>query len=188
MPVHNDDVNNAFPAISDDVWIDLDIEMNDNDEFAVLEHEAFDITSSDFLNIEPPPQTGGKIEDAPQYHGNGNLYQMNFIPDSASPNLVASSSDQYLKEHQTRASVHSAQLPFLTSSELNERMEQSVSRLAMSMKRSEMSRQRILQNSNGYNASMITTLLGPSSTLASGLSQSRRVVGSYMNHVGNNSM
>eukprot|EP00553_Chaetoceros_curvisetus_P005242 CAMPEP_0204617298 /NCGR_PEP_ID=MMETSP0717-20131115/4310_1 /ASSEMBLY_ACC=CAM_ASM_000666 /TAXON_ID=230516 /ORGANISM="Chaetoceros curvisetus" /LENGTH=159 /DNA_ID=CAMNT_0051630785 /DNA_START=1 /DNA_END=480 /DNA_ORIENTATION=- len=159
--------------------------MNDNDEFAVLEHEAFDITSSDFLTIEPPHT--GKIEDTPQHHGNGNLYQMNFIPDSASPTIVTSS-DHYLKEHQTRASVHSAQLPFLTSSELNERMEQSVSRLAMSMKRSEMSRQRILQNSNGYSSSMITNLLGTSSTLASGLSQSRRVVGSYMNHVGNNSM
>jgi|EP01083_Nonionella_stella_P195709 hypothetical protein len=203
MTAVNEMLSNSL-TIPDDVWVDLDIAMNEN-EFEVLQHEAFDVTSNDFLEIAPESSDDTNDLDLDQDYFRDELaieslkqqsYRINSTSDTASPTMVAS--DEFMKTTRsnssamdTDASVHSAQLPFLTSSELDQRMEQSVSRLALSMKRSEMSRQRILQNGGGYHqhqTNMFSTFIGTSSTLATGISHGRKAVGSYMYHVGNATM
>jgi len=203
MTAVNEMLSNSL-TIPDDVWVDLDIAMNEND-FEVLQHEAFDVTSNDFLEIAPESSDETNDLDLDQDYFRDELaieslkqqsYRANSTSDSASPTMVAS--DEVMKTTRsnssamdTDASVHSAQLPFLTSSELDQRMEQSVSRLALSMKRSEMSRQRILQNGGGYHqhqTNMFSTFIGTSSTLATGISHGRKAVGSYMYNVGGATM
>lgn len=206
MTVANEMLSNSL-TIPDDVWVDLDIAMNEN-EFEVLQHEAFDVTSNDFLEIAPesPDETNNDLDLDQDYFRDElaieslkqKSYRMDSTSDIASPTMVAS--DEIMKSTRnksnsnamdTDASVHSAQLPFLTSSELDQRMEQSVSRLALSMKRSEMSRQRILQTGGGYHqhqTNMFSTFIGTSSTLATGISHGRKAVGSYMYHVGGATM
>lgn len=203
MAAVNEMLSNSL-TIPDDVWVDLDIAMNEND-FEVLQHEAFDMTNNDFLEIAPDSSDETNDLDLDKDYFKDELaieslkhqsYPSNFISETASPTMVAS--EEFMKTTtsnsnamDTDVSVHSAQLPFLTSSELDQRMEQSVSRLALSMKRSEMSRQRILQNGGGYHqhqTNMFSTFIGSSSTLATGLSHGRKAVGSYIYHVGSATM
>jgi len=81
------------------------------------------------------------------------------------------------------ASVQSAQLPFLTPMELDQQLDQSISRLALSMKRSELSREQVLKKGGVASSAVgLSHLLrgGSSSTLSSGRSHLR----SYMHHMG----
>ena len=62
------------------------------------------------------------------------------------------SCDESIISQRTDASVQSAQLPFMTPIELDQQLEDTMSRLAMSMKRSEKSRQRVIWNKSSFNA------------------------------------
>ena len=88
---------------------------------------------------------------------------------------------------QTDVSAQSAQLPFMTPIELDEQLEHSMSRLALSMKRSEMSRQRVICNESSLNASVFRSLLaGPSSFRSNDNYANARSphIGSYMSQMG----
>jgi len=90
---------------------------------------------------------------------------------------------------QTDVSVQSAQLPFMTPIELDEQLEHSMSRLALSMKRSEMSRQRVIHNESSLNAnsfSLQSLLSGPSSSRSNDNYANARSphIGSYMSQLG----
>ena len=88
------------------------------------------------------------------------------------------------------ASVQSAQLAFMTPIELDQQLDQSMSRLALSMKRSELSRQQVINNpsetvSNPFALSILLRGTSAGSTKRaharySGSSQLR----SFINHVG----
>lgn len=97
-----------------------------------------------------------------------------------------------VSDTKTDISVQSAQLPFFTPTELDQQLEESVSRLAQSMKRSEMSRQRVLEHGSGVNTTTfgLSNLfgVGAHSTLSASISQSRSHFRSYLNNVGHNTM
>uniref|UniRef100_A0A7S3QAM8 Uncharacterized protein n=1 Tax=Chaetoceros debilis TaxID=122233 RepID=A0A7S3QAM8_9STRA len=159
--------------MSENMWPDLDMIVMDIDEYEIMQQEIFDVVpSNDFLEMElqqkqdsldlngdffdtemcmnedPHQQkiTTCSMEDPMKQH----TCQLNYVSDHESLETVPSAADPDIINSTITFAVHrSAPCPYfpsILSSELEERMEQSISRLAMSMKRSEMSRQRILEN------------------------------------------
>lgn len=99
-----------------------------------------------------------------------------------------------VSELNTDASVQSAQLAFLTPMELDQQLDQSMSRLTSSMKRSELSRQRVISNPSGMipNPFGLSVLLGNTSAKATRhgtnalVKSGRSHLRSYINHMGSN--
>ena len=69
------------------------------------------------------------------------------------------SCDESILSQRTDASVQSAQLPFMTPIELDQQLEDTMSNLALSMKRSAVSRQRVIWNWNksSFNANLFSS-------------------------------
>ena len=65
--------------------------------------------------------------------------------------------DESILSQRTDASVQSAQLPFMTPIELDQQLEDTMSRLDSSMKRSAMSRQRVICNQSSFNANLFSS-------------------------------
>ena len=154
---------------------DHDIAMDDN-EFEIFSNELFDAvpTGNDFFETEIPVSSSGKHEldfldlEGTEMCMDEDLHQqqttsmedphqmqtcqLNYVSDPESPSatVVSSSSCSSIRQPENTFNAngphHCPYFPSLSSSELEQRMEQSISRLAMSMKRSELSRQQIIGN------------------------------------------
>mmetsp|Transcript_3842 Transcript_3842/g.5780 ORF Transcript_3842/g.5780 Transcript_3842/m.5780 type:complete len:198 (-) Transcript_3842:145-738(-) len=176
---------------SDDMWGDISTEE---------EHALFDYTfdpNEDFLSI-------GVSEEEEHAFADENGARKRLQNSSGSRDAKRRKSPEYAmmqdnncdmsvaSDARTDISVQSAQLPFLTSTELDQKLEQSVSRLAQSMKRSEMSRQRVLEHGSSVSTATfgLSNLfgVGAHSTLGASISQSRSHFRSYINNVGHNTI
>jgi hypothetical protein len=96
----------------------------------------------------------------------------------------------------TDMSMQSAQLSFMTPVELDHQLEQSMSRLALSMKRSKMSRRHVIQNESSFGGANNSFGLHHQSTLSSdrqigadnsSVGLSPHIV-DYMSHLSHNAM
>ena len=189
---------NALLPIPDNVWSgsDHDIVMDDN-EFEILSKELFDVVpSNDFFETEFPASSSSKheldfldlegtemcMDEVPYQQQTTSMEdphemqtcQLNYVSDPESPSatVVSSSSDSGIINapitFNTNGPHQCPYFPSLSSSELEQRMEKSISRLAMSMKRSELSRQKIIDNCSYERAvSFLGTSLSRSHTIAS---------------------
>ncbi len=187
-------------------WNNVNLDMNQND-FDVLKHEVFEVTSSDFFEMEfdSNMQTEDKDDilhliqneldeemsiDVDLIHQSTDTEEH---PENTSPTSTSNHWIEYPNNTRndvtgTDVSLHLAQLPFLTSAELEDRMDQAVSRLALSMKRSEMSRQRYLDNGGGYCSTSIFSNFIGNSPANIAASESRKAVGSFISRVGSNAL
>jgi len=116
-------------------WEDIEA-LNEDD----LDSFIFDLETADILNIQDPivpySYEGHSMDSTKKRCHN--------INGRSSPKRIRSaiSSDASIISH-TDISVESAQLPLMTPIELDHKLGQCMSRLALSMKRSELSRQHI---------------------------------------------
>lgn len=205
-------------TIPDEEWASLDIAMNDN-EFDLLQNEAFDeaasaeridqlpkieaFCSNDNENIDlefDPILFENEINmDARKRKS----CYMEFNSDSTITNSTITTSSSIMSGDIMRDSSHritvdmdesvelSRSLPSLSPSELDQKLEQSASRLKMSMERSEMSREKIMQNGSALYQTLVFSSLniGTSSKYSSPssmISHSRKAVESYISQVGRN--
>lgn len=179
----------AEPTV--DMWEESEA-LNDHD----LEDFIFDPeTSDEFLTIQGLilVDEGHSMDSIKKrcQETNGCSSQAKRIR-SAGFSIENKSSDESIISH-SDVSVQSAQLPLMTPIELDHQLEQSMSRLALSMKRSEMSRQRVIQD----NSSFSTNLIGLQSLLPTSrrritdnfsLGLARPHAGEYMSKMGQHMM
>ncbi len=173
----------SFASMSNEAWVNLDTQMNDNetDEFARLlsmdtieEGELNMNIGINYHNIDnddggattetedEEDHSSSSISSSSSFTEEDNYYYHNTKPSDITMSPLTSvhsfdTQDCSMNVDQTEdedddedddqfSSSDILALPSISTSELNKRMEQSISRLAVSMKRSEMSRQKILDN------------------------------------------
>ena len=201
-------------TIPDEEWATLDIAMNDN-EFDLLQNEAFDEAAGERENHFPKTEIFHRdyneiidLDLEPIFfendinmdvHERKGCY-LDFNSDSTLTNSTIATSSSIMSEDIMLDSSHriivnmeesvelSTRLPSLTPSELDEKLEQSASRLKMSMERSEISRQKIMQNGSAlYQTLMFSSLSigssGKSSNTSNMISHNSKRVGSYISQV-----
>lgn len=189
-------VSNETAGISEELWKDIDVldehDLGAFDDCFGNDDEFFDMVID--ASAVPSHYNRDGFFDGSKKRMLGSEH--NSVKRTKSLNFSTlqnySCDESVISELNTDASVQSAKLAFLTPLELDQQLDQSMSRLALSMKRSELSRQKVISNPSisPPNAFGLSSFLRGASTRAKKhgtnalVGSGRSHLRSYMNHMG----